>query len=280
MWIGFMFEKNISGKKKKQEDFPFDLEEEKIECKGDVVPGMFKKESKKRIIQPEMRNTYDEFFSEMKESIQFHNKIRLLLKYAHGDCLDVGCGNGYIITQIARKTPINKHMGVEYNPEILKIARANRERNVRIVFGDIRKVKINKKFDTIILSHVLEHMTDPAGLLMDLREKLKPKGNIIIVVPNKNGFMNTAEGWDDLSPHYWKFDMESLVFLLKQLGFSCEMIPTSIKIPFSGRICRRCNFLLSIFYPFSIFLARLFKNGAYELFFIVKPKGRKLPKEI
>lgn len=199
-----------------------------------------------------------------------------MVEYAQGDCLDVGCGDGYILKLIAKKLPNKKHIGVDYNPEIKDKSKARNRGNVKFVFGDVRKIRIMQKFDTIILSHVLEHMTDPAGLLLNLREKLKPGGNFVIVVPNKNGFMNSAEGieegWGKVSIHYWKFDIESLAFLLKQLGFSYEIVPTSMRIPFSGRICRKFEFLFDLFYLVSVILAKLSKNRAYELFFIVKPK--------
>lgn len=41
-----------------------------------------------------------------------------------------------------------------------------------------------QKFDTIIMSHVLEHVTNPAEILKLAKTWLSPSGRIIVVVPN------------------------------------------------------------------------------------------------
>lgn len=42
----------------------------------------------------------------------------------------------------------------------------------------------SKRFDTIILAHVLEHVIAPQKLILHLGKLLQPDGNLIIVVPN------------------------------------------------------------------------------------------------
>jgi SAM-dependent methyltransferase len=212
----------------------------------------------------------EKFIKSMSNNIQYFCKVKSLLEHVKGDCLDVGCGNGYILTLIANQLPENKHTGVEYNPDdYSKAAKANTLKNVRIILGDIRDLQLGK-FDTIILSHVLEHMTDPAGLLIRMKGLLRPGGQMLIIVPNKSGLLSGSEGWGDISIHYWKFDADSLSFLLERLGFSYEKIPTSLKIPLCGRMCKRYNFLFGLFYALSTSAAKLFGGRAYELFYIVK----------
>ena len=52
--------------------------------------------------------------------------------------------------------------------------------------GDCRKVlkQVNKKFDLVLMLHVLEHVDDPVGLLSSVKAWITPFAPVIIVVPN------------------------------------------------------------------------------------------------
>jgi 2-polyprenyl-3-methyl-5-hydroxy-6-metoxy-1,4-benzoquinol methylase len=63
-------------------------------------------------------------------------------------------------------------------------AKKLKEYNFDVIKGNAEKVKINKKFDVIILGDVIEHV-DNVGLLIDnMIKHLKKDGEIIISSPN------------------------------------------------------------------------------------------------
>ena len=70
--------------------------------------------------------------------------------------LDMGCGNGYTLSQIAK---IKKHhlFGMENNFSLYNISYNRLKNDAQILHGDIRilKEKFIKKFDLIILQKVL-----------------------------------------------------------------------------------------------------------------------------
>ena len=70
--------------------------------------------------------------------------------------LDMGCGNGYTLSQIAK---IKKHhlFGMENNFSLYNISYNRLKNDAQILHGDIRilKEKFIKKFDLIILQRVL-----------------------------------------------------------------------------------------------------------------------------
>ena len=50
------------------------------------------------------------------------------------------------------------------------------------------KIPADNKFDIVVLFHTLEHITEPITLLKNIKKLLKPKGKILIEVPNSDDF--------------------------------------------------------------------------------------------
>lgn len=98
--------------------------------------------------------------------------------------LDIGCAQGNFSLLLAEAG--YKVIGSDIEPEALEYARLKYE------FGDCTFVVLNgrnlpfkNKFDAIILSEVLEHVTYPKEILLVCKAHLNKDGIIIIVTPNK-----------------------------------------------------------------------------------------------
>jgi SAM-dependent methyltransferase len=82
-------------------------------------------------------------------------------------------------------------------------------------------------FDEVIIWHVLEHLSDPRGTLIEIRRILKPGGRLIVAVPNYSSLQSRWSGpaWFhlDLPRHLYHFPLAGLRRLLMDTGFS----PTS-----------------------------------------------------
>lgn len=85
--------------------------------------------------------------------------------------LDLGCGNGLVALDIAKKA--KDVIGVDLNENNIKTARNNLRKfhynNVEFILGDVTKIELNKKFDKIILSNILEHIENRIEFLSNLR---------------------------------------------------------------------------------------------------------------
>ncbi len=208
----------------------------------------------------------------VKKDVQLRRRKELILKYARGNCLDVGCGDGYFLMEVAKKYPDNTFIGVDEDPVAIQLAKKRETKNLKFIQGDIANAKIELKFDTIILSHVLEHLIDPANVLLRMKKLLKSDGQLLIMLPNSSGFLNEAEFAPGASNHIWIFDKKSISFLLKQIGFSFEFVPTSIRIPFPRRVYYKYKFLSNLFYKISMLFASTFKNTNYDFFIILRVK--------
>ena len=83
--------------------------------------------------------------------------------------LDVGCGNGSVAYDIAKKA--NSVMGIDIDEEKIRDAKKNfLLDNIEYICGDIINWPFKKKFDVIILSNVLEHIEDRTKLLKKIGE--------------------------------------------------------------------------------------------------------------
>ncbi len=76
---------------------------------------------------------------------------------------------------------------VEGSGEAVAAARQSLDDTVTVVQGTFEAVSLGRRFDNIILTHVLEHLDDPVGVMARVnREWLAPGGRFFLVCPNAN----------------------------------------------------------------------------------------------
>ena len=128
----------------------------------------------------------------------------------HGFFLDIMKKNGYDIT----------------GSEISKEKRKYSKKVTKVPVLDINineKIPITKSFDIVVLFHVLEHITDPVILLKNIKKLLKPKGKVLVEVPNCDDFhlgLNKFYKefyWQRAHIHY--FNPKSLKTMINLGGF-------------------------------------------------------------
>ena len=76
---------------------------------------------------------------------------------------------------------------IEASSDAVSEARIRLGDRVRIVEGTFEQVALDRKYDNIILTHVLEHVDDPIGLLRRIKDEwLSESGRLFLVCPNAN----------------------------------------------------------------------------------------------
>ncbi len=79
--------------------------------------------------------------------------------------LEVGCGDGAVLSELARRGFGRERTGVEISPAAVAIARLHPGIDEVELFDGTRLPFPERRFDLGVLSHVLEHVPDPAALL-------------------------------------------------------------------------------------------------------------------
>jgi len=106
---------------------------------------------------------------------------------ANANILDVGCGNGVISRHLGRFG--FRVTGIDVSEKAIDKAKSlNQFSNVKFMRKSAEDlIAEGIKYDAIICSEVLEHLSDPDTLLEVLNKSLSRNGKLIITVPNGKG---------------------------------------------------------------------------------------------
>lgn len=99
--------------------------------------------------------------------------------------LDMGCGNGFFLEQLARDFPGTHLYGVELSPELTARAqeRLGVKAKVQNAHADDLRMFSKHFFDVITMTEVIEHIKNPDEVLTQIRILLKKNGRAIITYP-------------------------------------------------------------------------------------------------
>jgi 2-polyprenyl-3-methyl-5-hydroxy-6-metoxy-1,4-benzoquinol methylase len=110
------------------------------------------------------------------------------LQEARPDSLvDIGCGDGRFVREVASRTPIRTILGVDYSDKAIALARAlNPSASFQAI--DVTRDELPQRFDAATLVEVVEHIPPSAlgAFLQGVRRCLGDKGTLIVTVPHVN----------------------------------------------------------------------------------------------
>ena len=96
------------------------------------------------------------------------------------DVLDVACGTGVLIGDYLARGA-RSVTGIDISPEMVSIARKKYPQpNVTFFCADVETVKIDRKFDCVMVYNAFPHFADPARLIGTLAGLLKPGGTLTV----------------------------------------------------------------------------------------------------
>jgi 2-polyprenyl-3-methyl-5-hydroxy-6-metoxy-1,4-benzoquinol methylase len=126
-----------------------------------------------------------------------------------GFTLDIGCGIGRNLINLQ-----GRGVGIDHNIESIKIAK-----KLGLTVFTSEEFKNSgydrpEQFDSLLLSHVTEHMTveETIGIIRQYIDLLKPQGKLIIITPQEVGYRS-----DTTHVEFMNFD--KLKNIARQSGF-------------------------------------------------------------
>jgi 2-polyprenyl-3-methyl-5-hydroxy-6-metoxy-1,4-benzoquinol methylase len=165
----------------------------------------------------------DELPEEWKLCIR--RQCRLLARHLPNNArvLEVGCGEGLLLSELS-KLGFNVE-GIE--PSESGSFRARRK-GLNVATGYFPQRQPAGHFDAVILSHVLEHLSDPIAILQST-SRIAPLGYLLLIQTHYKGLIPRWDkaNWYAWAPHehFWHFTPEGLKRLSHSLGFrpvACE----------------------------------------------------------
>jgi SAM-dependent methyltransferase len=153
----------------------------------------------------------------------------LRLRFLRGEvrpedrALDVGCGTGEFTAALAGAGA--QAVGVEVASGAVERARARHPGlDFRLVPIDGPLPLEDNSFDLVWASEVIEHVTDTARWLSEVRRVLAPAGRLLVTTPSHGRLRVAVFGMErfsePLGEHLHLYTKGSLRALLKEFGFS------------------------------------------------------------
>ena len=107
-------------------------------------------------------------------------------KYVKGKhILDIGCDRGYMIPYLP--DDISYH-GIDVSSEVLEAASRHypqhRFQELKLSIDSVKDIS-QSQYDSIVMIAIVEHLDHPIEVLKVIREKLNPKGRVIITTPHQ-----------------------------------------------------------------------------------------------
>lgn len=147
-----------------------------------------------------------------------HRALRILSTLQPGDALEVGCGAGALLDEVARAGW--RATGVESSPRALALA--------KLLAADSGQGQVllpslpapgEVAFDLVLALDVLEHIENDAGALRDWVNLLRPQGRLLISVPAHPARWSAGDEW---AGHFRRYTRRGLVALFDEAGLLIE----------------------------------------------------------
>ncbi|MFW6121602.1 MAG: class I SAM-dependent methyltransferase [Petrotogales bacterium] len=144
-----------------------------------------------------------------------------LNKLSFDSLIDIGCGDGRFLKEVAKSVPTAKLLGIDSSLRAIKLAKAmNPSLNYKSI--NIIERRLKAHFDVATLVEVLEHIEPDKveTFLENIAMLLNDRGWLILTVPHKNKGLNEK--------HYQHFSSKTLYKILKPYFREIVFIPFDV----------------------------------------------------
>jgi SAM-dependent methyltransferase len=130
--------------------------------------------------------------------------------------LEIGCGTGIVLKEIAAMKQWRRLVGAELHPTGLTEARRILGATAEFVQMDARRIPARDVFDVIGAFDVVEHIAEDEAVLASMRDAIAPGGGVVLAVP-QHPFLWSE--FDEVSHHERRYKRGELESKLQKAGF-------------------------------------------------------------
>ena len=176
-----------------------------------IIRKMFKNKTLERLKSDILKISRKEYANLYKNLNRIHKDSDLsqicineiLKNIKPNQVLDVGCGEGFLLNEIKNKYKNISLTGIEMEASF-KLKNKLKNKGIRLIEQKIENLdKIKNKYDTVICTHVLEHILDINLAYENLKKICKKR--LIIVVPRERAYQHTFNPHLHFFPYKWSF---------------------------------------------------------------------------
>ena len=156
--------------------------------------------------------------------------------------LDVGCGDGRITCEIARRVPNGYVVGVDSSRNMIELASNNIRPNLHFEVADGRSLPFSKEFDLVVSFNALHWIHEQDLALASIHRSVKPGGtaHLRLVPMGKHKSIETvleetrkSPTWSryfcDFRDPYLRLTEEEYCLLAQKNGFRIGRVQTELK---------------------------------------------------
>jgi SAM-dependent methyltransferase len=164
---------------------------------------------------------FDDLFELESGNFWFKSRSRLIhfmigKYFSHAtNFLEIGCGTGYVLSQIEEKFPNLKLTGGEAISAGLHFAQ-QRTKKAELVQVDARALPYEDEFDLIGAFDVIEHIDEDERVLSQLYGATTRGGGLILTVPQHDWLWSYS---DDYAQHKRRYSAEELRRKVSSAGY-------------------------------------------------------------
>ncbi len=147
-------------------------------------------------------------------SARSYGMWRAFIELPRAPAVDIGCATG----EKLRHLPTGS-IGLDLSQEMLRAARskdlicARSDLEAVLPFGD-------ETIQTVVCSHVLEHLASPVSALCQMNRVLKKGGTLLLGIPRESWLLEFRVPYFRGRPyHLYSFSLRNIAHLLEQTGF-------------------------------------------------------------
>jgi len=142
-------------------------------------------------------NAEDYYRSSVEQKKWAQELIANLILKGYKRALDVGCGDGKVTAEVAKRLPNGSVLGIDNSEEMIHFARkkfpTRRYPNLTFEIMDVRNLNFKNEFDIIISNACLHWIIDHLAVLKGIKDGLKQYGKTILQMAGRKSGMKVTK---------------------------------------------------------------------------------------